>query len=428
MIVAMFGVFLAALLVGIPIAFSVGLSVLAAMAEAGFADSLYIIPQQVLEGIDNVSLLAIPFFILAGNLMNAVGITDRIFNFAEALAGHFKAGLAQVNVLASMIFAGVNGAAVADCAGLGKIEIQAMKDRGYPPEFAAAVTVVSSVIGPLIPPSIGLLVYAYLAQTSVARLFLAGILPGVLVGAALMLTNRIFASIHDFPQSPRASLREVVDKGRLALPAMVAPAFIVVAIVWGFATAHEAGVIACAYALALGAFTGQLRAPALWAALSDTVIVTSVIMMIIGFTTVMGWLIAIEQVPQMLAAGVLEATDSRPVFLLITIVFLVLIGCFIEGVPAKLILVPIFLPIVDHFGIDRVHFGLIVQLALLIGIATPPMGVGLFIVAEIARVPFERVTMATIPFLVPLVLVLLLITYVPGFSLWLPDLILGPEQ
>ncbi len=290
------------------------------------------------------------------------------------------------------------------------------------------MTVASSVIGPLIPPSIGLLVYAYLAQTSVARLFLAGILPGVLVGAALMVTNRIFAEIYDFPQSPRASLREVVAKGKLALPAMVAPAFIVIAIVWGFATAHEAGVIACAYALLLGALTGQLRRAELWAALSDTVVVTSVIMMIIGFTTVMGWLIAIEQVPQMLAAGVLEATDSRPVFLLITVVFLIVIGCFIEGVPAKLILVPIFLPLVDHFGIDRVHFGLIVQLALLIGIATPPMGVGLFIVAEIARVPFERVTMATIPFLVPLVLVLLLITYVPGFSLWLPDLILGPEQ
>ena len=428
MILAMFGVFLAALLIGVPIALSVGLSVVAAMGAADFGDSLYIIPQQILEGIDNVSLLAIPFFILAGNLMNAVGITDRIFNFAEAVAGHFKAGLAQVNVLASMIFAGVNGAAVADCAGLGKIEIGAMKQRGYPPEFAAAVTVASSVIGPLIPPSIGLLVYAYLSQTSVARLFLAGLVPGVLVGLALMATNRIYASLRDFPSNPRASLREVVRAGRLALPAMVAPGFIVVAIVWGFATAHEAGVIACAYALGLGALTGRLRARELWSALSDTVIVTSVIMMIIGFTTVMGWLIAIEQVPQALAAGVLAATDDRNVFLLITVVFLVLIGCFIEGVPAKLILVPIFLPIVDQFGIDRVHFGLIVQLALLIGIATPPMGVGLFIVAEIARVPFERVTLATIPFLVPLVLVLLLITFVPEFSLWLPDLVLGPEH
>jgi len=427
-ILAMFGVFLAALLIGVPIALSVGLSVVAAMGAADFGDSLYIIPQQILEGIDNVSLLAIPFFILAGNLMNAVGITDRIFNFAEAVAGHFKAGLAQVNVLASMIFAGVNGAAVADCAGLGKIEIGAMKQRGYPPEFAAAVTVASSVIGPLIPPSIGLLVYAYLSQTSVARLFLAGLVPGVLVGLALMATNRIYASLRDFPSNPRASLREVVHTGRLALPAMVAPGFIVVAIVWGFATAHEAGVIACAYALGLGALTGRLRARELWSALSDTVIVTSVIMMIIGFTTVMGWLIAIEQVPQALAASVLAATDDRNVFLLITVVFLVLIGCFIEGVPAKLILVPIFLPIVDRFGIDRVHFGLIVQLALLIGIATPPMGVGLFIVAEIARVPFERVTLATIPFLVPLVLVLLLITFVPEFSLWLPDLVLGPEH
>lgn len=428
MIIVMFAVFMLTLIIGVPIACAVGLSVVASMFQTGFGDSLYIIPQQMLEGVDNVSLLAIPFFILAGNLMNAVGITDKIYDLAEALAGHYKAGLAQVNVLASMIFAGVNGAAVADCAGLGKVEIRAMKDRGYPADFSAAVTVASSVIGPLIPPSIGLLVYAYLSQTSVARLFLAGVGPGVLVGIALMATNRIFASVHSFPQGERKSVRHVAKATWVAIPALVAPAIIVTAVVGGFATAHEAGVVACAYALLLGAFTGRLRKAELIAALTDTVVVTSVIMIIIGFTTVMGWLIAIEQVPQLLASSVLDATNNRDVFLFITIIFLILIGCFIEGVPAKLILVPIFLPIVDHFGIDRVQFGLIVQLALLIGIATPPMGVGLFIVAEIARVPFERVTIATLPFLIPLVVALLLITYVPEISLWLPNMILGPEQ
>ena len=419
--------FVALMLLRVPVAMSVGGSVVVTLVYAGYVDGLYIVPLQVLEGIDNASLLAVPFFILAGNLMNTVGMTDKIFNFAMALMGHYRAGLAQVNVLGSMIFAGVNGTAVGDIAGLGQIEVKAMRERGYPADFAAAVTVASSIVGPLIPPSVGLVVYAYLANQSVARMFLAGFVPGVLVGVSLMIYNRIVAGRLNVPVQPRASLRQLWDTTRGGMVALVAPAIILGAILTGFTTATEAGVLACAYALAIGAWYRQLSAAHIWKALTDTMIMTTVVMIIIGFSTVMGWLLAIEQAPQAMAKAMLLVTDSRPIFLALLIVFFLIIGCFVEGVPAKLILVPILLPMTDSYGVDRVHFGIIVQMALLIGIATPPMGIGLYVISEVARVPFERVTLAILPMLVPLLVVLVLLTYVPQFSLFLPNLVMGPE-
>ncbi len=423
----MFISFVALMLLRVPVAMAVGGSVVLTLFYAGYSDGLYIVPLQVLEGIDNASLLAVPFFILAGNLMNTVGMTDKIFNFAMALMGHFRAGLAQVNVLGSMIFAGVNGTAVGDIAGLGQIEVKAMRERGYPADFSAALTVASSVVGPLIPPSVGLVVYAYLASQSVARMFLAGFVPGVLVGISLMIFNRIYAARLNVPVEPRATLRQVIATGREGMVALVAPAIILGAILTGFTTATEAGVLACVYALAIGAWYRQLNVDHLIKALTDTMQMTTVVMIIIGFSTVMGWLLAIEQVPQHMATVMLTVTDSRPVFLALLIVFFLIIGCFVEGVPAKLILVPILLPVTDAYGVDRVHFGIIVQMALLIGIATPPMGIGLYVVSEVARVPFEKVTIAILPMLIPLVVVLILLTYIPGFSLWLPDLVMGKE-
>lgn len=427
MATVMFVSFVALMLLRVPVAMAVGGSVVLTLIYAGYADGLYIVPLQVLEGIDNASLLAVPFFILAGNLMNTVGMTDKIFNFAMALMGHFRAGLAQVNVLGSMIFAGVNGTAVGDIAGLGQIEVKAMRERGYPADFSAAMTVASSVVGPLIPPSVGLVVYAYLASQSVARMFLAGFVPGVLVGISLMIFNRIYAKRLDVPVEPRASLRKIIQTGREGMVALVAPAIILGAILTGFTTATEAGVLACVYALIVGAWYRQLDTGHLLKALTDTMQMTTVVMIIIGFSTVMGWLLAIEQVPQHMANTMLTVTDSRPVFLALLIVFFLIIGCFVEGVPAKLILVPILLPVTDAYGIDRVHFGIIVQMALLIGIATPPMGIGLYVISEVARVPFEKVTVAILPMLIPLIVVLVLLTYIPGFSLWLPDLVMGKE-
>ena len=424
---ALFLGFTLLMLLRVPVAMAIGGAVTLTLVYAGFGDGLYIVPQQILEGIDNASLVAVPFFILAGNLMNVSGMTDRIFTFAMALVGHMKAGLAQVNVIASMVFAGVNGTAVGDIAGLGQIEVKAMRDRGYPADFAAALTVASSVVGPLIPPSVGLVVYAYLSSTSVARMFLAGLVPGLLVGVSLMIFNRFYATRYNIPVEPRATPRQVLVAARDGITALVAPVIIVTAITTGYTTATEAGVLACAYALVIGAIYRQLSLPSIWKALSDTMMMTSVVMIIIGFSTVMGWLLAIEQAPQHLAQAMLSLTDSRPVFLALLVLFFLIIGCFVEGVPAKLILVPTLLPLIDSYGIDRVHFGIMVQLALLIGIATPPMGIGVYVVSEVARVPFERVTIAILPMLIPLLIMLLLLTYIPEISLTLPNLIMGTE-
>ncbi|UCE31571.1 MAG: TRAP transporter large permease [Burkholderiales bacterium] len=427
MALALFLGFTVLMLLRVPVAMAIGGAVVVTLIYAGFGDGLYIVPQQILEGVDNPSLVAVPFFILAGNLMNVSGMTDRIFNFAMALVGHMKAGLAQVNVLASMVFAGVNGTSVGDIAGLGQIEVKAMRDRGYPADFSAALTVASSVVGPIIPPSVGLVVYAYLSSTSVARLFLAGLVPGLLVGLSLMIFNRFYAARFRVPVEPRATLRQVLVAARDGLTALVAPGIILTAIITGYTTATEAGVLACTYALAVGALYRQLSWRLLWKALSDTMMMSSVVMVIIGFSTVMGWLLAIEQAPQQLAQAMLSLTESRPLFLALLVTFFIIIGCFVEGVPAKLILVPTLLPLIDSYGIDRVHFGIMVQLALLIGIATPPMGIGVYVISEVARVPFERVTLAVLPLLAPLLLMLLLLTYVPEISLTLPNLVMGVE-
>ena len=421
----LFILFVGLVLIRVPVTMAIGAAVLAALLVAGFSDNLYIMPLQVLEGVENPSLLAVPFFIMAGNLMNAVGMTDKIFNFATAIVGHFRAGLAQVNVLSSMIFAGVSGAAVADCAGLGAVEIKAMRERGYPADFAAALTVASAVVGPIIPPSISLVIYAFLSNTSVARLFLAGIVPGILIGLSLMIFNRIIAKKRGFPREPRASLNKVFRTAVDGIAALVAPGIILGAIVTGYTTATEAGVLACFYSLVLGAVYRTLSWKKLWDVLTDTMVITAVIMMITGYSQVMGWLLAIEQVPQELANAVLLTTENRYVFLGLLLLFLLAIGTVVEGIPAKLILVPMLLPIIDQFGVDRVHFGLIITNALLIGMATPPMGIGVYVVVEVGQVPFEKVTLALIPFMIPLIGVLILITYIPQLTLWLPNLIMG---
>lgn len=418
--------FMVLIIMRVPIVIAMGTAVLAAIVAGGFLDQLYILPRMVADGVENPGLLAVPFFILAGNLMNAVGMTDKIFNFATKLVGHFRAGLAQVNVVSSMIFAGISGSAVADIAGLGTVEVKAMRDRGYPVEFAGALTVATAVIGPIIPPSIALVIYGFLANTSIGRLFLGGIVPGFLIGMSLMLFNRYLAGRHDFPREPRASLKEVGSHAIDGIAALAAPGIILGAITFGFTTPTEAGVLACAYSVLLGAIYKTLDRKKLWKAITDSMRVTSMIMMIIGFSHGMGWLLAIEQIPQAMAEAVLLVTDNRNIFLGLLIVFLLAIGCVIEGVPAKLILIPVLLPIIDHFGIDRVHFGLIIVYALLLGLATPPMGVGVYIMVGITGKPFEVLTMAVLPFLVPLIIVLIMITYIPALTLWLPNLIMGP--
>lgn len=423
----LFALFVGLVVLGVPITMAIGASVVLALIYAGFGTELHIMPQQILEGVDRPALLAVPFFVLAGNLMNAVGMTDRIFRFATALVGHTKAGLAQVNVVASMVFAGISGASVADTAGLGTVEMKAMRERGYPADFAAALSVVSSVIGPLIPPSIPLIIYAFLSSTSVARLFLAGIVPGILVGVSLMIYNRMVADRYNFPREEKAPVRVVAREAIDGLAALVAPAIILGAMLWGFTTASEAGVLACVYSLLLGVVYRTIDARKLWEAVTETAIITGIIMIIVGYSQVMGWLLAIEQAPQYLANSIVFVSDNKHIFMILMIAVVLLLGMIVEGVPITLILVPMLLPIVDQMGIDRIQFGVVFTLALLMGVATPPMGIGLYIMVGISKEPMERIAAAALPMLIPLLVVLLLIAYIPALTLFLPNLVMGLE-
>lgn len=425
--VILFSIFLGLIALRTPITMAIGLAVIGALVMSGFDDMLWIVPMKVLEGASNSALLAIPFFVLAGNLMNAIGITERIFNLANALVGHFRAGLAQVNVLASLMLAGGTGAAVADIAGLGAVEIKAMRERGYRASFASAITVVSAIVAPFIPPSIPLVVYAFLSNTSVARMFLAGIVPGLLVAAALMLFNRFLATRQEFPTQPKASLGEIWRHVGSGAAALIAPAIIMVGILTGTTTASEAGALASGYILLLGAFFRTLTWASLTKALTETVLITSMIMIIIGFAGSVGWLLAIEQIPQDMARALPEMIDQRLIFMLVVMALLLMLGCFIDGVTIKLLLVPILLPLVDAYGIDRVHFGIVLQMSLILGIATPPLGVGLFVVSRISGAPFEDIVRSTLPYFIPLICVLTLLLLIPDLSLWLPNLVLGAE-
>lgn len=420
-------VLLLLIMLGTPIVFAIAGSGLVALVYAGFSHAIYIVPQQVLEGVNSAALLAVAFFILAGNLLNVLGMADRIYNFASALVGHFRAGLAQVNVLGSMVFAGISGAAIADIASIGQLEIRAMKSHGYRAEFAAAVTGASAIVGPIIPPSIPMVIYAFVSSTSVGRLFLAGVVPGVLTGIGLMIFIRLLAIRQNFPREPRASLRRILRVGTDGATALGAPVIILGAMLTGYSTATEAGVLACAYSILLGIAYRTLTWRKLWQALTDTVLLTTLVLLMIGFSTVTGWILAIEQVPQQLASMVLATIDSRWLFLAAYLVFFLILGCVFDTLAAMIILTPIMLPLVDQFGIDRVHFGIITVFVLTIGILMPPIGIGIYVLMDVSGLPFERITKALIPFLIPLVLVLLVITYVPGLSLWLPNWLMGPE-
>lgn len=423
----LFAGFVALLALKVPITMAIGVSVLGALWAAGFGNTLWIIPMRVQEGVNNTALLAIPFFVLAGNLMNAAGITQRLFDMANALVGHFKAGLAQVNVLASVLMAGGTGAAVADIAGLGVVEIKAMRERGYKAAFAGAITTVSAILAPFIPPSVPLVVYSYLANVSVARMFLAGIVPALLIATALLIHNRVTASFRDFPMQEKASARQIWISILKGTPPLAAPGIIMAGILTGTTTAAEAGILACVYTLILSLFYGTFKVSAIWKAISDTMLITTMIMIIIGFANGMGWLLAVERIPQDIAAAVPGLIESRLLFLFAVIAMVLVVGCFIDGVTAKLLLVPILLPLVDAYGVDRVHFGIVMQMGLILGLATPPLGIGLYIVSRIAAVPVESVVRQVLPFFVPLLIVLGLLATVPEFSLWLPNTVLGPR-
>lgn len=421
------GCFLILALIGVPIVMAIAAAGIIGMYVAGFGNAMFIVPQQVLEGIDSSALVAIPFFILAGNLLNALGMTDRMFAFASAAVGHLRGGLAQVNILSSLLFSGISGAAVADCAALGTVEIKAMRERGYSADFSASITAASSIIGPLFPPSIPLLIYAFVARESVGRLFLAGILPAIMITLALMIYVWLIAKKKNLPILSRAGFSEVVSHGVDGFLAIMAPVIILFSMLSGVATASEAGVITCIYTLGLGLYYRTFTWSKLHQAFRESVHLTGLVVLMLGFSTVISWVLAISQVPQSLATFTLSSISEPWVFLLIYVLFFLFLGMIFDTLAAMVVLLPVVLPIADIMGFDPVHFGVVTIFALMIGILTPPLGIALYIMMDIAKQPFGVLSRAIIPFLIPLFIALIIVAFVPQISLFLPDLIMGPR-
>jgi TRAP-type transport system large permease protein len=420
----MFVVLAALVLIEVPVAMALALSAIAYLLLEQTVP-LSLIVQRMASGLDSFPLLAIPLFILAGNLLNRAGIATRIFEFALSLVGHIRGSLAHVNVVASMIFAGMSGVAQADAAGLGTIEIRAMRKQGFDAAFSAAVTAASAIIGPIIPPSVIMVIYAVMAQVSVADLFLAGIVPGLVIGLLLMTTIWILAWSGRIvsPVRPRARVPEIGRAFVRAIPALMAPVLLVGGILGGVATPTELGAITVIYATVLGFIYRELTWRVVWLCCAESLVTYGVLVFIISAAVPFGWVIAVNNIPVQLAAFILSLTDNPYAVLALVNLLLLVVGCFMETTAILLIATPALLPLILALGIDPVHFGLVMIFNLLIGAVTPPFGVILFIMMDIAKVGLGRLLRAMWPFYIPLAIALLLLTYWSDLSLWLPRLL-----
>src|SRR5688572_11426476 len=456
------GAFLALMLIGVPVAVSMAVSSLLYLVFYGVAPDI-ITAQRMIAGVESFPLLAVPFFIFAGNLMNIAGVTGRIYSFALALVGWMKGGLAQVNIIGSVVFAGMSGAALADAAGIGTIEIKAMKDHGYPVEAAVGVTAASSTLGPIFPPSLPFVIYGMMANVSIGALFMAGILPGVVMTVLMMITVAIFAYRRgwgsDTPFEPRKlgvasleilvvacfpvlvyilvgaglSLNVAVGIALVALiacdwyfdfsavMALMTPVILIGGMTMGWFTPTEAAMAAVVWSLFLGLVRYRTMTFATLAKASfDTIETTASVLFIVTAASIFAWLLTVSQAAPLFSTFITSLTENKWVFLILVNILMLVVGCFLDTIAAITILVPILLPIVVLYGIDPVHFGLIMTLNLMIGLLHPPLGMVLFVLSRIAKLSVERTTMAILPWLVPLLVALLLITFIPQISLWLP--------
>jgi len=423
LIIIMLVVLFALLIIGVPVGIALaGSSMLWVLLSGKVPD--FVVIHRMVNGVDSFPLLAIPFFILAGNLMNSAGITNRIFTFATACIGWMRGGLGHVNIIASVLFAGMSGAAVADAGGLGTIEIKAMRDAGYDDDFAVAVTAASSTIGPIIPPSLPMVVYGVMASASVGQLFAAGFIPGLLMAVALMLLVAWYAKKRNYPRDTRFNIRLLGKSFKRAFLSLLTPVIIIGGILTGAFTPTEAAISACVYALILGIVVYRtLTWKRLLVVSMDTIETTAIICFIVAAASIFAWILTSNRVTEHFTALLLDVTQNPILLLILLNLILFVVGCFMETVAAITILVPVLLPIAEGIGIDPVHFGVIMVLNLMIGLLTPPVGMVLYVLARVAGISFERCTAATLPFLFPLVFVLALITFIPGFSMWLPTLI-----
>jgi len=462
MLVLIFG-FLILMILGLPVALAMAVSSLVYILYSGITPDVTL-AQRMIAGVESFPLLAVPFFILAGNLMNIAGVTGRIYRFAVALVGWMKGGLGQVNILGSVIFAGMSGTAIADAAGLGTIEIKAMEDHGYSKEFAVGVTAASATLGPIIPPSLPFVIYGMMANVSIGALFVAGFIPGAVMTVLMMITVAYFAHKNNWGSDSPFVWKELLEAlfelmlvfsvpvtifllnrfagmsinmavglviGALllldwyfdysAVMALMAPVILIGGMALGWFTPTEAAVAAVLWSLFLGmvryrSMTFKTVAKATF----DTIETTASVLFIVTAASIFAWLLTASQAAQVMSDAILGFTQNKWVFLLLANILILIVGCFIDTIAAITILVPILLPIVLKLGIDPIHFGLIMVLNLMIGLLHPPLGMVLFVLARVAKLSVERTTMAILPWLAPLLLALILITYIPEITLWLP--------
>jgi len=429
MTAAIFGVLIFLIMIGLPIAVAMGLTAAIFFVVLGEVDVLCMIPARMYSSTTGFPLLAIPFFILVGNLMNTGGMTTRIFRFAQSMVGHIKGGLAHVNVVNSIIFAGMSGAAVADAAGIGMVELEAMTKGGYDRRFSAAVTAASSTIGPVIPPSIPFVIFGSITGTSVGRLFLGGFIPGFIMGIAMMITVYIISDRRGYPREKRATFREFIVSGLHASSAMFCPVIIIGGIMLGIFTPTEASVVAVVYALILSLIVyKEIKIKDLPRILWETLEHSIRVLFIISAAGIFGWLLIHQKVPDAVVNSLMNLSQNPWVILLIINIILLMLGCFMEGISVMLLTIPVFMPLIAKLGIDPVHFGVLMTLNLMVGLLTPPVGMVLYAVSSVGKVPLWELASELKWYIVALMVSLGLITYIPGLVTWLPNLLMGVVQ
>lgn len=456
------GAFLLLMIIGTPVAVAMAVASLSYLLVYGVAPDI-IAAQRMIAGVESFPLIAVPFFILAGNLMNIAGVTGRIYHFALSLVGWMKGGLAQVNIIGSVVFSGMSGTALADAAGIGTIEIKAMKDHGYPVEAAVGVTAASATLGPIFPPSLPFVIYGMMANASIGALFMAGILPGIVMTALLMLTVFIFARRKGWGSDTPFELRRLMGASLeivmvLCFPAAVyllilaglsvnvavliglvmlialdwyfdfhavmalmTPVLLIGGMTMGWFTPTEAAVAAVIWSLFLGLVRYRtMTFRALAKASFDTIETTASVLFIVTAASIFAWLLTVSQAAQLFSDFMFSLTDNWWTFLILVNILLLIIGAFLDTIAAISILVPILMPVAARYGIDPVHLGLIITLNLMIGLLTPPVGMVLFVLSRISKLSVERTTLAILPWMIPLFVALLLITFIPALTLWLP--------
>lgn len=420
----LFGLFFALMICGMPIAFSMGASSVVYMLLFEKMP-LIINAQRLVDSLYSFTFLAVPMFLLAGNIMNEIGVTDRLFRFARLLVGHIPGGLGHVNVLASMVFAGMSGAAVADAAGLGVVEIKAMREAGYDDEFSAAITAASSTIGPILPPSIMMVLYGVLAEVSIGDLFAASFIPGAVMGLCLMgaIYIQVVRGKVKAPLDPKPTWRQALRVTYEAIPPLLSPVILVGGMLAGIFTPTEAAAVATVYTVFLGLCYKSLHWEGVKRALHDTVATSAVVLLIIGCANVFTWIITVYKIPELIAAALFSLTSSKLVIILLIDIVLLFLGMIMSINACLIILLPILLSIAKTVGIDVVHMGVFVVLGLQIGLITPPVGLVLYLVSDISGVSFERLSKTLTPYTIALIVSLLIVSFWEEMVLFVPRLL-----